>query len=725
MTEQMNYSSDSPISNPDKDRFSRWPFAKRVSDVIAKRSDPSSIVIGLYGAWGDGKTTVLNFIEEALKADSNVICIRFNPWRYGTEEQLLEGFFQDIADALDTKLVTSGEKIKDIFKKVAPAAAGAFGQKAIGDGVAQFMSGPTLGELRARIEHALEEAKKRVVILADDIDRLEKEEIHAIFRLVKLTADFKYTSYILAFDEQVVSAALQDRYGTGTEKAGKAFLEKIIQVPLNLPSVDKKVIRTFCFEGVDNALALAEIKLTDQQVQEFIRDFSLAFDKRIKTPRKAKMYGNILMFSLPILKGETNPVDLMLLEGIRVFYPSLYETIKNNSGMFTGSLRDSMHGNRDKEKTQIVATIEKSIDTSDPEEIDGILRLLKSMFPKLEAVYGNTHYGSEWEKSWAEAQRICSSTYFQRYFTYAVPEDDIPDRTIAKLIETSSEGAVADITNLLGQLLTSQNADRLIRKLRSRASSIAQKPSITLAGALLLYSDRYPNPENLYNFSNPFAQAAMLLSDLIQNIADKTERVSLAVFCIENAPDLTFCLEIFRWLRREDKDRPETDAFTEEEINSIGSKLGGRIKTILDSDVDITIQYPKICGSIMYQFKKDFGETEAEKYLNRLFERCEKAVFRFLDAFTPTAWGMESGISHKSDFEREQYNSIASVVNPEIVISALAQEIGNLPATTKDYPRDDKDREMLLVKQFLWLHKYVLNEQAQSSEGNGQQADAN
>ena len=193
MTEQANYSSDAPISSPDNDRFSRWPFSKRISEVIAKRTDPSSIVIGLYGAWGDGKTTVLNFIEEALKTESNVICIRFNPWRYGTEEQLLEGFFHSIADALDTKLITSGEKIKDIVKKVAPAAAGAFGQKGIGDGVAQFMAGPSLNELRSRIETALEEAKKRVVILADDIDRLEKEEIHATFRLVKLTADFKFT----------------------------------------------------------------------------------------------------------------------------------------------------------------------------------------------------------------------------------------------------------------------------------------------------------------------------------------------------------------------------------------------------------------------------------------------------------------------------------------------------------------------------------------------------
>ncbi len=724
MADNMNYSSDAPISSPDKDRFSRWPFSKRISEVIAKRTDPSSLVIGLYGAWGDGKTTVLNFIEEALKIESNVICIRFNPWRYGTEEQLLEGFFHNIADALDTKLITSGEKIKDIVKKVAPAAAGAFGQKGIGDGVAQFIAGPSLSELISRIETALEEAKKRVVILADDIDRLEKEEIHATFRLVKLTADFKYTSYVLAFDEQVVSSALQDRYGAGADNAGKAFLEKIIQVPLNLPSVDRKVLRGFCFEGVDKALALAEIKLTEQQVQEFVRDFTSAFDKRLKTPRKARMYGNILMFSLPILKGETNPVDVMLIEGVRVFFPKVYEVIKKNAGMFTGSVRDS-YGNRDKEKSQTIDTIQQSIDSSDPEEIDGILSLLKSMFPKLEALYGNTHYGSDWEKTWSEAQRLCSPAYFQRYFTYAVPEDDIPDQTIAKLVEVSSGGDIARASELLGELLTAQNADRLIRKLRSKVNSIPQKPSMALVAAILLYSDRCPNPENLFNFNNPFAQAAMLVSDFIQNVTDKSERVSLSQSCMQNAPDIEFSLEIFRWLRRDDEERPERDAFTEDEVDSIGKSLATRIISILNSDVDVTIEFSQACGNLLYQVKKYQNDFEVEKYLGRLFSTCEKSVFRFLDTFVPTAWGMESGISHKSDLKRDQYNSISSIVDPNIIISAITHELGEPPPIMEEFPREEKDRNLLIVKQFLWLHDYVLKEQAKVSEDNSQPADAN
>ena len=62
------YSSDQPITSKQQDRFQRWPFAKRIADTIAKRTDPSSLVVGLFGPWGDGKTSTLRMMEEALDA---------------------------------------------------------------------------------------------------------------------------------------------------------------------------------------------------------------------------------------------------------------------------------------------------------------------------------------------------------------------------------------------------------------------------------------------------------------------------------------------------------------------------------------------------------------------------------------------------------------------------------------------------------------------------------
>ncbi|CAA0202805.1 KAP P-loop domain-containing protein [Acinetobacter baumannii] len=188
-----NYSSDSPVFKYKDDKFNRREFSKRIADVIANRNDSSSIVIGLHGAWGNGKTSVLNFIEESLTDNQDVLCIKFNPWRFGTEEELLKAFFLDIAHAIEVELITKTDKAKDAIKSLAPAITSIFGTAEVGQAVSSFIPSLELQKLKERIECELEKAQKRVLILIDDVDRLEKTEIHALFRLVKLTGDFKHT----------------------------------------------------------------------------------------------------------------------------------------------------------------------------------------------------------------------------------------------------------------------------------------------------------------------------------------------------------------------------------------------------------------------------------------------------------------------------------------------------------------------------------------------------
>src|SRR3989344_6954557 len=64
---QHTYFSDQPICSTSEDRFNRWAFAKRITDMLAGRNDAASIVIGLYGPWGDGKTSTLRLMEAGLQ----------------------------------------------------------------------------------------------------------------------------------------------------------------------------------------------------------------------------------------------------------------------------------------------------------------------------------------------------------------------------------------------------------------------------------------------------------------------------------------------------------------------------------------------------------------------------------------------------------------------------------------------------------------------------------
>ena len=100
-----NLLSDKPVEKQPEDRFQRYEFSKRIAQTIIDRKSEDCLVIGIYGAWGEGKTSVLNFIEQELKKDEeNTFVIKFNPWRYNDENKLLKFFFKEISDAFDEQL---------------------------------------------------------------------------------------------------------------------------------------------------------------------------------------------------------------------------------------------------------------------------------------------------------------------------------------------------------------------------------------------------------------------------------------------------------------------------------------------------------------------------------------------------------------------------------------------------------------------------------------------
>ncbi|MDD3813491.1 MAG: P-loop NTPase fold protein [Desulfocapsaceae bacterium] len=706
------YSSDTPVHTAAEDKFSRWAFAERVADVISERKGPSPITIGLYGPWGDGKTSVLNFIEESIKTKGSVIVVRFNPWIFGNVESLLLGFFNVLADALDTELITKGEKLKDFLKKTAPGIASFAGMKGIGDAVGSFLHGPSITQLRERIENELEKSQKRILVMIDDVDRLEKAEIYAIFKLVKLVADFKFTAYLLAFDKAIVASSLSENYSGAHEKSGEQFLEKIIQVPLHLPAVPDKDLRHFCFQGVDEALNSSEISLSEQQVQEFARDFTRAFDENLTTPRKAKLYGNILMFSLPILKGEVNPVDLMLIEGLRVFVPELYDTIRKNKDSFAGAFRESMHTNTEPEKQRIKELIDNSFSLAGIKQPYGYIELLKNIFPKIKSVYGNMSYGSDWYQIWDEGQRICASGYFDRYFTYSVPKGDFPDTALTLLVEKvhREKCKLSSNNNPLSDVLTPENSGALIRKLRNKSNILNEDESIALSLAISYSAGIFPNPESMFGWDAPHTQAAMLVSDLIQNV-DNSKRVDIIKECIDKSATIAFQLEIFRWLRREDQERPEKDSFPEKDITNIARHLAKSLENYLKSSVDVTVESSRIAPQIFYILNQYSKNKIAFKHVMQVLDADNSAVIRLLDLYTPTAWGMESGVSHKSNFERDQYDSVTKIFDPDFILSYIERYLGNLPEDQKNFPRDfDQEGREIVLHQFVWIHRRVLQE---------------
>ena len=117
-------------------------------------------------------------------------------------------------------------------------------------GAAKLHREPNLQKKKDEIIKKLKEEKLKIVVAIDDIDRLSEEEIVAVFQLVKALADFPNTVYLLAFDREVVVQALE-KVQSGK---GEAYLEKVVQVPFEIPSPNMTSIHNAFFSKLDETL---------------------------------------------------------------------------------------------------------------------------------------------------------------------------------------------------------------------------------------------------------------------------------------------------------------------------------------------------------------------------------------------------------------------------------------------------------------------------------------
>jgi predicted KAP-like P-loop ATPase len=670
--------SDRPIQKPSEDRFGRWPFAQRVGQVIANRADSSSIVVGVHAPWGDGKTSVLNMIVEELKNHQHILVVHFNPWRFPDETQLLSGFFKSLAGAVDASLETRGEKLGDIARKyaglLAPVSLLGVNAKDAVKGAAEISPVATLEQLKERIEAVLSESGKRIVVVMDDIDRLDKEEVQATFRLVKLSADFPNTAYVLAFDEQRVAEALDEKYfGKG---AGRNFLEKIIQVPLPLPPVSIKARRAMAIEGIQSALKLAQIELTEDQRQRFINVFDKAFLHRIETPRLAKRFANALTFALPLLRGEVDTVDLILLEALRTFYPKLYTEIRENEDVFVGSVFDLAFSPTPKKEAEerVQTVLNASLEGLSKEDIKAARCVIQELFPKTGAsgMFPPGSYGAD--DIGAREKRIASKYYFQRYFTYGVPPHDVSDKELEEFIQGIPDNDIEFVQTKLKELAANDRADVLIEKLRSFEDELSPDVAKRLADGVARSGGILPksHPTDKFFGLGAYAQASSMIRHLVDRISDLNERENFALELADLTEPLPLAFEYSRWMRplkRSHHSEEKVATVSSECEAEIYKRIAKRIAAEAHQE-PLERKYP-LDAQLLYQFWVNNDEEAIRIYLETRFAENPQEADEFLIAVL----GVHAETKSRNGLEimdgRGWYELIARMIEPDKLIRAL------------------------------------------------------
>lgn len=413
-------SADRPSSNPQDDLFGHAPFAESLANSICRYPGNDGLVLALYGPWGSGKSTVLSYVRHFLEQRPEAeqpATVTFNPWWFSGQENLARAFLGQMQAVLPAKNANF-KKLGDLLGDFAEGVGGLIDLSGMTGGAGSKI-GKLVGmitkrkpkdvpALKSEISKILRDAQTRILVIIDDIDRLTPEETRQLFTVIKALADFPNVVYLLAFDREVAAQAIEQQSGM----PGERYLEKIIQVPFELPPVDRVALRAALFNRLDEILGDTSDGLFDQSY--WMNAFHDGIDPLIQVPRDVVRFTNTLAVTYPPVRGEVNPVDFIALEALRVFLPSLYDVIRTNQDKFSGHSRD----NRYNGDQRAIAAFHEQWAQALPESLRSSTKaLLERIFPKI----GQMGYGADWLAQWRRALRACHPDAFPTYFRMTVP----------------------------------------------------------------------------------------------------------------------------------------------------------------------------------------------------------------------------------------------------------------------------------------------------------------
>lgn len=469
------FSADREINSKADDLLGRVEFAESIASAIRGWDGEDSLIVALNGPWGSGKSSIKNMVLESLreKKDKCPEIVEFNPWYLSGEDKITKAFFYELSVLIGK--TDKSNKYRSLARKVRLYSTrfsvgsflaksllqliflfvsiigiiGGFAQAisriigvialiifsilkwggAFSDKIATMfeasseISQKTLLELKKEIIEELKQLNKTFLIVLDDIDRLTSKEIRLLFRLIKANADFPKITYLLLFQRDIVEKCLSEEIIYQDNNSGKEFLEKIVQVPFNIPKIEQEKLRSFLEEELKEIFE--EKIITNNRWDKLYRSGLIQYFHNL---RDIKRFINTLKFHVGIFKNDgvldVNSIDLVLIETLRVFEPDVYDRLPEIKWLLLGikpSLISELSDEKEIDKKAIMSIVEHAEES----QRDYIIEILQGLFPHIEELFGGTSYDQVFHDEWEIDKRICSLQMFDRYFLLRLTENDI------------------------------------------------------------------------------------------------------------------------------------------------------------------------------------------------------------------------------------------------------------------------------------------------------------
>ncbi|MGL6380295.1 KAP family P-loop NTPase fold protein [Aeromonas hydrophila] len=380
------FSSDRPISKVEEDLLGRAGFSKDLAEAIASWHGKDSLVVALHGDWGSGKSSIKNMAVSKLKelTENKQSIVDFSPWEWAAQEKITASFFQEISKSIGRidkskegkklsktllkygRYLNTGESVVSGLSSALPTlfvlatitgiggsffdlewikstSAIIFGSLAAwaaalkwGTDILKKLGANTestakenekgLSDIRDELSSLLSKRNSSLIVVMDDLDRLTSSQLRMVFQLVKANLELPNLVFLLLFQRDLVEDKLTDGM-----QIGRDYLEKIIQVPFDIPKIEVTRLHNLLFSRLDNIIEQDRFAVKMFDSGRWGNIFHGALHVYFNNLRNVYRYTSTLSFHFSLLKGksafEVNPVDLIAIECLRVFEPDVYSEL--------------------------------------------------------------------------------------------------------------------------------------------------------------------------------------------------------------------------------------------------------------------------------------------------------------------------------------------------------------------------------------------------------------
>lgn len=717
-------SADKPIERRKEDMLGRGGFAEVLARAIRGWSGQESLVIALYGAWGNGKSSIKNMVLDCLQSEpAQPTTVDFNPWQLANRPSLSEAFFDELGIALGKGDLGSNSLRKSVLARyrrwahrlqgsrdLVQAIANLFGVVLLVLGaatigaawiqsrtftfvlaflllasgalalVSRFVSAiikfseagteigtKSLSDVKKEIGRDLKSLKSPILVVLDDLDRLTPQEALEVFQLIKANGDFPNLVYLVLCDRSIVETNVSKVLNV----SGRDYLEKIVQVAFDVPMIDALRVQNVLFQRLDLLLSPEPIQ-SKFSPKRWTNVFLSGLRPYFVTLRDVNRFVSTLAFHFSSFSTdgafEVNPIDLIVLEVIRLREPDVYKSLQANKDILTTNGRPERPLIAGTEKT--VASI---IELGSQERREQLRELIKHLFPTIEWALGRTHYANELPERWYRDLRVCSGKMFDRYFRLTVSEKELSQAKVQRLL--ASRGNPNELRSNLESLNSEGLLDIALEELAVHEDTIQPAEVQAFVTAIFDVCDVLPDRSGGL-LDLPWTwRVAFLVRNVVERLENHDTRLSALTDAISATRGLFMAVEFVFLMDAPAEAGGKEPLLSQDQLVKAKESALRKIKNAAASGA--LALHPKL--AILLSLWSKWGERkDVSKYIEEL-TKTEAGTLQLLRSLVVRSVSYGAG-----DYTgTERYFMRRADIETLMPMDALEARVQKLPATDK------------------------------------------